>query len=87
MRVADGRGASLCLAAFEKKVPYLLRFFADEDDDVSLAVCPFTYEYIATVKQLNPMSDQQKNNVVQVDSMLPGTTPYSVIIRRTGTDR
>lgn len=66
VRIADGRNASLCLAAFEKKIPYMLRFFADEDDDVSLAVCPFTYEYIATVKQLNPMSDAQRNNVVQI---------------------
>ena len=66
VRVADSRNASLCLTAFEKKIPYLLRFFADEDDDVSLAVCPFAYEYVATVKQLNPMSDQQKENVIRI---------------------
>jgi len=66
VRGADGRHASECLVAFEKKVPYMLRFFSDEDDDVSLAICPFTYEYISTVKQLNPMSDQQKSNVVQI---------------------
>ena len=40
-------------AAVDDKLPYLLRFFGDDDDDVSVMVADFLIEHIAWMKSKN----------------------------------
>ncbi|KAK3738804.1 hypothetical protein RRG08_035683 [Elysia crispata] len=51
------------MAALEGKVPYMLRFLGNEDDDVSSAVVEFASEYIAMMKTLPSMSEVQKKHI------------------------
>ncbi|CAG5117342.1 unnamed protein product, partial [Candidula unifasciata] len=57
------RSSDTTLAALEAKIPYMLRFLGDEDDDVSIAVIDFATEYIATVKTMPAMSEVQKKHI------------------------
>ncbi|XP_035825468.1 exportin-T isoform X2 [Aplysia californica] len=50
-------------SALESKVPYMLRFLGDEDDDVSAAVLEFATEYIAMIKTMPSMSTVQKKHI------------------------
>jgi exportin-T len=51
-------------AALEAKIPYMLRFLGDEDDDVSGAVSDFATEYISVLKTKGPpLSPAQRNHV------------------------
>ncbi|WAR26687.1 XPOT-like protein [Mya arenaria] len=59
----DAEMAAVSLQAAENKVPLLLRFLGDEDDDVSAAVATFTTDYISLLKQLQTLSQKQKDNV------------------------
>lgn len=47
----------------ENKVPLLLTFLGDEDDDVSSAVISFAQDYINVLKQMNPISPTQRENM------------------------
>ncbi|KAK7102918.1 exportin-T-like [Littorina saxatilis] len=50
--------------ALEAKIPYMLRFLGNEDDDVSGAVADFATEYIALLKTKGPpLSPTQRNHV------------------------
>ena len=51
------------MTALEAKIPYMLRFLGDEDDDVSEAVMEFANEYIAMIKALPSMSQGQKKHI------------------------
>lgn len=51
-------------AALETKIPYMLRFLGDDDDDVSGAVSDFATEYISVLKTKGPpLSPAQRNHV------------------------
>uniref|UniRef100_A0A0B6ZHY5 Exportin-T n=1 Tax=Arion vulgaris TaxID=1028688 RepID=A0A0B6ZHY5_9EUPU len=60
---STSRSADALLAALEDKIPLMLRFLGDEDDDVSSAVIEFATEYIATVKSMSSLSDAQKVHI------------------------
>ena len=51
------------MAALEGKIPYMLQFLGNEDDDVSSAVVDFASEYIAMMKSLPSMSEGQKKHI------------------------
>lgn len=53
----------ITMAALEGKVPYMLRFLGNEDDDVSSAVIDFASEYIAMMKTLPSMNEGQKKHI------------------------
>jgi len=54
--------------AVEAKLPYMLKFLASTDDDVSGNIAPFAHDYLTLLKQTAPLSDCQKEFVkVQVD--------------------
>ena len=57
------RNSETTMAALEAKVPYLLRFLGDEDDDVSSASIEFATEYIAMLKSLPSMNEGQKKHI------------------------
>ncbi|XP_059146732.1 exportin-T-like isoform X2 [Physella acuta] len=57
------KNSETTLAALESKLPYMLRFLGDEDDDVSSAVIEFATEYIAMLKTLPSMNASQKKNM------------------------
>ncbi|BFZ08391.1 hypothetical protein BsWGS_11430 [Bradybaena similaris] len=57
------KNSETTLAALETKIPYMLRFLGDEDDDVSSAVIDFATEYIATIKTMPIMSEVQKKHI------------------------
>lgn len=57
------KSSDTTLAALETKIPYMLRFLGDEDDDVSSAVIEFATEYIATIKTMPVMSEVQKKHI------------------------
>lgn len=59
----DTQNASEALQAVENKVNLLFRFLGDEDDDVSGAVGAFTTDYISLLKQMNPISVKQRENI------------------------
>ncbi|GFO01906.1 exportin-t-like [Plakobranchus ocellatus] len=49
--------------ALEAKIPFMLRFLGDEDDDVSNAVIDFAIEYIAMMKTLPAITEGQKKHI------------------------
>ena len=57
------QGATETLQAVEDKIPLLFCFLGDEDDDVSGAVATFTTDYISLLKQMNPLTPKQRENV------------------------
>lgn len=57
------KNSNTTLAALEAKVPYMLCFLGNEDDDVSSAVIDFATEYIATIKTMPSMSEVQKKHI------------------------
>jgi len=59
----DAQQAADTLQAVENKVALLFRFLGDEDDDVSGAVATFTTDYISLLKQMNPLSQKQRENI------------------------
>ncbi|KAL4226182.1 hypothetical protein ACF0H5_014168 [Mactra antiquata] len=59
----DAQKASETLQAIENKISQLFRFFGDEDDDVSGAVAGFTTDYISFLKQMNPLTGKQRENI------------------------
>ncbi|XP_041348237.1 LOW QUALITY PROTEIN: exportin-T-like [Gigantopelta aegis] len=60
VRIGDEQNANITLNALEAKIPYILRFLGDEDDDVSGAVAIFAQEYINSLKQVSSLSQQQR---------------------------
>ncbi|XP_067683887.1 exportin-T-like [Haliotis asinina] len=59
----DTQSTNNTLQALETKVPYMLRFLGDEDDDVSGAVANFSQEYINLLKQIAPLTPKQRENM------------------------
>lgn len=59
----DAQQAADTLQAVENKISLLFRFLSDEDDDVSGAVATFTTDYISLLKQMNPLSQKQRENI------------------------
>ena len=57
------KNSETTLSALESKIPYMLRFLGDEDDDVSEACLEFATEYIAMVKGLPSASESQKKHI------------------------
>lgn len=55
--------AETTMAAVESKLPYLLRYLGDEDDDVSGACVDFASEYISLLKTLGPLTEGQRKHV------------------------
>ena len=55
--------AKIPLEALENKIPLMLKFLANEDDDVSGAVTQLSHDYITTLKQLTPLADCRKQLV------------------------
>jgi len=56
----DVVNARLSKQAVETKLPYMLRFLANADDDVSGNMAPFAHDYVTLLKQTVPLSDGQK---------------------------
>ncbi|XP_064632186.1 exportin-T-like [Lineus longissimus] len=54
--------AKECLVAVENKVPLMLTYLGNEDDDVSAAVAGFSHEYLDFLKQMTAISPKQKEN-------------------------
>ncbi|XP_053377142.1 exportin-T-like isoform X1 [Mercenaria mercenaria] len=59
----DAQKAGETLVAVENKVSLLFRFLGDEDDDVSGAVATFTTDYISLLKQMDPITPKQRENI------------------------
>ncbi|XP_050413849.2 exportin-T isoform X2 [Patella vulgata] len=59
----DQENTQITLRALEHKIPFMLRFLGDEDDDVSGAVTGFAQDYIALLKQVVPLTPSQRENV------------------------
>jgi len=57
---ANGR---ISKQAVEAKLPYMLKFLAHTDDDVSANVAPFAHDYVTLLKQISSLSDCQKEFV------------------------
>ena len=69
MKNKDETGAAASKQAIEAKLPYLLQFLANADDDVSGTIAPFAHDYVTMLKQTVPLTDQQKEFVkVQMHS-------------------
>lgn len=59
----DTEAAAKCLCSAEEKLPYLFKFLDHDDDDVSQNVSGFGYSYLAVLKQMSNISEQQKANL------------------------
>lgn len=59
----DTEAAAKCLCSAEGKLPYLFKFLDHDDDDVSQNVSGFGYSYLAVLKQISIISEQQKANL------------------------
>ncbi|XP_013079973.2 exportin-T-like [Biomphalaria glabrata] len=57
------KNSEATMRALESKIPYMLRYLGDEDDDVSDYVIEFATEYIALVKSLPSMSQIHKKHI------------------------
>ena len=62
-KIGDAENAKICLDAMEAKVPLMLQYLANEDDDVSSAVSKFAHDYLSLLKQIKLVSSKQKENV------------------------
>jgi hypothetical protein len=56
----DPTNASVTANALESKLPYMLWFLANSDDDVSGTIAPFAHEYVTLLKQSLPLNPNQK---------------------------
>ena len=63
MKNKDEVNARISRQAVEAKLPYLLQFLANSDDDVSGNIAPFAHDYVTLLKQTVPLSDCQKEFV------------------------
>ena len=63
MKNKDEVNARVTKQAIEAKLPYMLQFLANADDDVSGTIAPFAHDYVTMLKQTVPLSDQQKEFV------------------------
>jgi len=59
----DEVNARLSKQAVEAKLPYMLKFLSNADDDISGNVAPFAHDYVTMLKQTVPLSDCQKEFV------------------------
>lgn len=59
----DEVNARIARQAIEAKLPYMLKFLANSDDDVSANIAPFAHDYVTMLKQTVPLSDCQKEFV------------------------
>jgi len=59
LKSKDEVNARVSKQAAEAKLPYLLQFLANTDDDVSGNVAPFAHDYVTLLKQTVPLSDRQ----------------------------
>ena len=59
----DETNARVTKQAIEAKLPYLLQFLANADDDVSGTIAPFAHDYVTMLKQTVPLNDHQKEFV------------------------
>lgn len=50
-------------SALEAKIPYMLHFLGNEDDDISGAVSEFAQEYISMLKTSGSLSPTQRNHI------------------------
>ncbi|XP_074646295.1 exportin-T-like [Tubulanus polymorphus] len=62
-KTGDVENAALIMQALENKVPLMLKFLDNEDDDVSGAVSLFAHDYITMLKSINPISEKQRQNI------------------------
>ena len=69
-------------AAVDDKLPYLLRFFGDDDDDVSVMVADFLIEHIAWMKSKNSSLTECQLAYCQVGT--PVTSVGVVVTRGAG---
>ena len=63
MKNKDETNAAASKQAIEAKLPYLLQFLANADDDVSGTIAAFAHDYVTMLKQTVPLTDQQKEFV------------------------
>jgi len=63
VKCKDVANARITADALEAKLPYLLQFLANSDDDVSGTIAPFANEYVALLKQTSPVDARQKQFV------------------------
>ncbi|RUS73434.1 hypothetical protein EGW08_018809 [Elysia chlorotica] len=59
----SAKNIEVTMQALEAKIPHMLRFLGNEDDDVSSGVIDFASEYIAMMKSQPSMSEVQKNHI------------------------
>ncbi|XP_064605610.1 exportin-T-like isoform X2 [Liolophura sinensis] len=76
VKAGDLPNANFTLQAIENKVPLLLTFLGDEDDDVSSAVISFAQDYINVLKQMNPISPTQRENMERLLCVLVKKMKY-----------
>lgn len=63
LKSKDEVNARISRQAIEAKLPYMLQFLANTDDDVSGNIVPFAHDYVTLLKQTVPLSDCQKEFV------------------------
>lgn len=63
LKSKDEVNARISRQAIEAKLPYMLQFLANTDDDVSGNIAPFAHDYVTLLKQTVPLSDCQKEFV------------------------
>jgi len=63
LKSKDEVNARISRQAIEAKLPYMLRFLANTDDDVSGNIAPFAHDYVTLLKQTVPLSDCQQEFV------------------------
>uniref|UniRef100_A0A8C4S6B5 Exportin-T n=1 Tax=Erpetoichthys calabaricus TaxID=27687 RepID=A0A8C4S6B5_ERPCA len=63
VKLGDMKNAQETLQAIQAKVPLMLQLLVHEDDDISLNIIGFCYDYLHVLKQLSVLTDQQKTNV------------------------
>ena len=63
LKAKELENAKVTFAALEQKLDVMLRLLGNEDDDVSGAVAPFAHDYMTLLKQVLPLSDNQKATV------------------------
>lgn len=63
VKMKEVDNATVSLDAVENKVPLMVKFLGNEDDDVSGGVTQFTHDYITTLKQLTPLTEARQQLV------------------------
>ena len=58
--------AKVIFDALHCKIPLMLKFLANEDDDVSGAVTKFAHDWLTLLKQLSPLTDTLKQYVKEL---------------------